>query len=340
MIGPRPWAGTPGAVARFDAHIAFLQVRLRRQIHRTIACAAVLAAVGALAPAAGAATSAGTAVARACKDQSKQRSVGTRLTPYARCVTALTRLVRARSRSPRMACAGLPRRREAGRTSTPFARCVRAGTRLIRNGNGIDRAFLEGMIPHHVGAVEMAQLALTRAQSDFIRTLAANIIRTQNEEIATMRQILERLRAAGIPAVSLGLTQAQMGMDHDVSHLVNANPFDVLFVDMMIPHHQGAVTMSNVLFARGVGARTRSLARQITRDQLREIQMMRDFRAQIPGAPPPTAGGHAGHRAPVTSAPQSPAGGGQSPPAGGGGGSTALPPGGGTDDPHEGHEGH
>ena len=317
---------------------------LTRQLHRTIAFAAVLTALAALAPAAGAATTAGTAVARACKDQSTQRLAGTRLTPYARCVTALTRLVRARSRSPRMACAGLPRRREAGRTSTPFARCVRAGARLIRHGNGIDRAFLEGMIPHHEGAVEMAQLALTRGQSDFIRNLAAGIIRTQNQEIATMRRLLARLRAAGIPSVALGLTQAQMGMDHDVSHLVHANPFDVVFVDMMIPHHQGAVTMSNVLFARGVGARTRSLARQITRDQRREIQMMRDFRAQIPGVPPPASGGgHAGHHAPVTSAPQSPGAGDTTttpPPGGGTTGPTGPPPGyggGGTDDPHEGH---
>jgi uncharacterized protein (DUF305 family) len=143
------------------------------------------------------------------------------------------------------------------------------------------------MIPHHVAAVEMAQYALEHGESDYLRTLAANIIRTQNVEIATMRRIAAQLRAAGIRPVAMGLTTEQMGMNHDMSHIVGAHPFDVVFVDMMIPHHQGAITMSEVLFARGTGARTEALAEQIVASQSREIHEMREFRAQSTGATGP-----------------------------------------------------
>lgn len=63
-----------------------------------------------------------------------------------------------------------------------------------------------------------------------------------------------------------------MGMNHDMSHIAGAHPFDPVLVDMMIPHHQGAITMSEVLFRRGTGIRTRRLAEQIVSSQVREIQ--------------------------------------------------------------------
>jgi len=230
-----------------------------------------------------------------CQGQSKTRTAGARLTPFARCVTAMARLAGAGSRSPRIACAGLSRKRVAGAGATPYARCVRSGARLIRHGNGIDRAFVDEMIPHHVAAVEMARLAPGRAQTPFVLGLASEIIRSQNAEIATMRRMSARLRAAGIRPVSMRLSRAEMGMDHDASHLLNANPFDVAFAQMMIPHHQGAITMSRVLLARGAARATKQLARQIMSSQSSEIRAMRGFLAQA-GAPPVAPGaGHDDH---------------------------------------------
>ena len=259
--------------------------------HRTAVFAALLAAGVFAAPAQGATSSADTrAFAKHCQTQSKKRAAGLKRTAFSNCVTAMSRLARAQSRSPQIACATLSRKRAARTRTSPFNRCVTAGRRLISNGNGIDRAYLEAMIPHHVSAVEMAQLAATSAQTPFLQALAQTIITSQNAEIARMHALVARLKAAGIPSVSLGLSQGEMGMDHDMSHLVGAEPFDVHFVDMMIPHHQGAITMSRVLFAKGMGAATRQLADQINASQAREIQQMRAFRTSTTGSPAPAAG--------------------------------------------------
>ncbi len=232
-----------------------------------------------------------------CQGQSKKRAAGAERTPFARCVTAMSRLARARTRSARAACAGLSHRRAAAARRSPHGACVAAGRRLTRHGNGIDRAYVDGMIPHHEMAVEMARMALRKGRSAYVRDLARDIVRSQRAEIVRMRAMSRRMARAGIAPADLGLTMAEMGMDHDMSHLEGADPFDVAFVEMMIPHHQGAITMSRVVLARGVSPAVRRLARQIVRGQAREIAEMRRFLAQAGGQTAP-APGHGGHGRP------------------------------------------
>lgn len=56
-----------------------------------------------------------------------------------------------------------------------------------KSGNDFDEAFLETMIPHHLGAVQMAQLALTSSKRPEIIKLAQDIIDSQEKEIQKMR---------------------------------------------------------------------------------------------------------------------------------------------------------
>jgi uncharacterized protein (DUF305 family) len=56
-----------------------------------------------------------------------------------------------------------------------------------KTGDAFDQSFITEMIMHHQGAVEMAQLALTNAKHQEIKTLANAIISAQNKEIADMK---------------------------------------------------------------------------------------------------------------------------------------------------------
>jgi len=230
-----------------------------------------------------------------CRDQSTRRAPGTRSSPRRMCLSAMTRLARGQTRSARKACAALSRRRPAGVRRSPYEKCLRAGARLLRAGNAFDRAFVAEMIPHHESAVDMARMARERGQSTFVRDLAEDIISSQAREIATMREIAERLDDLGVKPRSLGLSEAEMGMDHDASHLQGAEPFDRAFIDMMIPHHEGALRMSYVVLARGTGLRTKTLARQIITAQTTEINAMKRHRAETSSASPPSSGGSDAH---------------------------------------------
>lgn len=64
-------------------------------------------------------------------------------------------------------------------------------------------------------------------------------------------------------AQALGMSMSQMGMSMDMTSLGTARPFDRAFIDMMIPHHQGAVRMAQAELAKGNNPKLRALAQRI-----------------------------------------------------------------------------
>lgn len=164
------------------------------------------------------------------------------------------------------------------------------GAAQSATGNGTDRAFVADMIPHHESAVDMAKIAKQRGETTFVKDLADDIIRTQNAEITTMRSIATKLDDAGVKAKDLGIPKHQMGMDNDLGMLRKADPFDRAFIDMMIPHHQGAIRMARVEIAKGSNLQAKKLAGQIIEAQTREIDAMNMHRTEEFGAASPAGG--------------------------------------------------
>lgn len=140
-------------------------------------------------------------------------------------------------------------------------------------GNGTDRAFVAQMVPHHKSAVAMAKIAQQRGQSQFVKTLADNIVRTQNAEISTMQAADKKLADAGIKKGSMGMNMAMMSMQ-DIGMLKTANPFDAAFMKMMLPHHKSAVEMAKMELAKGKSAKLKTLAQDIITGQSKEIAGM------------------------------------------------------------------
>jgi hypothetical protein len=74
------------------------------------------------------------AYGRHCQDQSKKRSdaaEGTKGTPFSQCVTAMAKLAKGTTDSPRAACKDLSKKHTKGEKGTPYSRCVVAGAKLL-----------------------------------------------------------------------------------------------------------------------------------------------------------------------------------------------------------------
>ena len=168
-----------------------------------------------------------------------------------------------------------------GDAAAPEPAATSAPTEAPRvSGNGIDRGFVTEMVPHHESAVEMAQIAEQRAERPQIRRLSEAIISTQNTEIRQMQGLDQQLADAGIERRRLGLDAHAMGMHMDPSLLRGAQPFDRAFLDMMIPHHEGAIRMAQRQLERGRNRTVKRLARSIVRAQTKEINQMHNWRIQ------------------------------------------------------------
>jgi Domain of unknown function (DUF305) len=60
----------------------------------------------------------------------------------------------------------------------------------IKPSGDVDRDFVSAMIPHHQGAIEMAQALLRHGRNEQLRRIAQEIIVDQTQEIAAMRLAL------------------------------------------------------------------------------------------------------------------------------------------------------
>lgn len=160
----------------------------------------------------------------------------------------------------------------------------------------VDRHFIERMIPHHEEAVEMAQLASSRAKHSEIKRLAASIIQDQTREINQMRTWDKAWYGTNVPAVSsgmgrmgnrsgmmgnhsdrMGMHQSGMSMEMDLQALKNAPDFDREFIRQMVPHHQMAVHMAQMLLNRTNRPDMRNLAQSIIKSQTAEITQMQQW---------------------------------------------------------------
>jgi uncharacterized protein (DUF305 family) len=159
------------------------------------------------------------------------------------------------------------------------------------SGNAADLAFVTDMIPHHQGAIDMAEIAQKNAEHPQIKTLATGIIAAQKAEIATMQVMHSDLQHMGMDDGHMGMSDADMGMDGDMPMLKRAKPFDKAFIDMMIPHHQGAILMAKKQLSDGSQPALHNMAKDIIKAQSAEIAQMREWRKQWYGSSQGTSTG-------------------------------------------------
>lgn len=154
--------------------------------------------------------------------------------------------------------------------------------------NDPDTAFAQGMLGHHIGAVDMAEIELKYGTDDEMRKLAQEIIDAQQPEIEQMKAWLaSHPDTAESTADTQAMQQAYAdGMDamHGDMMLGIADPVpDMAFARGMLPHHIGAVDMAKIQLKYGKDEEMRQLAQEIIDAQQPEIEQMQRWIAANKG---------------------------------------------------------
>jgi len=157
--------------------------------------------------------------------------------------------------------------------------------------NDADVTFTQNMVPHHQQAIDMAELVDSRTGRPELRTLAERIAASQGREISLMQGWLQ---AWGKPAAPQGMDHGGMHMPGMMSEVemrqlmaTTQRSFDLLFVEMMTAHHQGAIEMANTELRNGSLPEVKRLAQQIIDDQQAEIDQFQQWQQEWVTAPNP-----------------------------------------------------
>ena len=168
------------------------------------------------------------------------------------------------------------------------------------SGKEADVAYAAAMIPHHDAAIQMARIAGERAEHPEISQLSTMIMASQEAEITSLEATYNRLTGQksrsrdhareGMSHDMMGMSAEEMGMNMDPAVLREADPFDKAFIDMMIPHHQGAIRMARMQVADGDDESLKELSEQIITAQSAEIEEMNRWREAWYGSASPSGG--------------------------------------------------
>ena len=153
------------------------------------------------------------------------------------------------------------------------------------SGQAGDIAFAQQMIPHHAQALEMAKLATTRASSPEVKALAAQVTAAQDPEVRVLNTWLTAWGSDPMPGMDASDSAHDMhamdmgdGMmsqqDMDALAAANGTAFDTMWLEMMVAHHEGAVTMARQILESSANPEVTAFAQKVIEGQTVEIAEM------------------------------------------------------------------
>lgn len=143
------------------------------------------------------------------------------------------------------------------------------------SGKDFDIAFMSQMIAHHQGAIDMSKQTLESAKLPETKAEAQKVIDAQNAEIEQMTGWLKEWYGTE-PS-----TEQQELMKDDMKSMM-AMPItdDKMFYQMMIPHHEGAIMMAEMVGTKSERPELREMAKKIIAAQQSEIQTYKEKMSQ------------------------------------------------------------
>ncbi|VXD11946.1 DUF305 domain-containing protein [Planktothrix paucivesiculata] len=149
-----------------------------------------------------------------------------------------------------------------------------------------DLRFIDGMIPHHKGAVKMSEQVLQKSNNPEVKKLAEEIIKAQEKEIAQMQEWRKTWYPDAKDAImyhapmghSMSMSKEDMESMMMMADLGPADAgFDQRFVEAMIPHHEGALIMAKDAQVKSKRPEIQQLAQAILVSQAAEIKLMKKW---------------------------------------------------------------
>ena len=139
-----------------------------------------------------------------------------------------------------------------------------------------DVQYIDAMVPHHLMAIDMAQMVLDRGSNVRIKAIAQAVKNAQGPEIAMMKSVRKTLTGSDvISAAPIDRYLDKMMMDMGG---MSGNELDMMFLKSMIGHHSEAISIASRALDKLSRTEMKANAEAVISDQAREIGEMQALR--------------------------------------------------------------
>lgn len=152
---------------------------------------------------------------------------------------------------------------------------------FVQSGN-VDKDFIANMIPHHQGAIDSAKSILEYGSNEEVKAIARNIIKTQTKEIEDFNELLANEDFSNSNLSEKAYTEFVAKEKENMAEMMNKmiavtrtrdkKTADYTFVLAMKYHHEGALEASKQILAYTKNPQIRKIAKNIIKDQAKEIK--------------------------------------------------------------------
>ena len=168
----------------------------------------------------------------------------------------------------------------------------------------LDQMYIDMMIPHHASIIALSDAALPRLTDPRLQEIAQSIIDAQGAEIEELRGYREQFYGDPNPmAMDAAMMEAmdammpgmgsmdemafQMDAAAQVAAICGAEDADLTFIDLVIPHHEMAITASEPVASGAANEELKAFAERVIADQQREIAELGAIREELYGSATP-----------------------------------------------------
>lgn len=144
----------------------------------------------------------------------------------------------------------------------------------LLSGAALDRAYLSLMIPHHQGAMDMADFILGKTKDARVKAWAGAILESRPGEIKQMLELLKPL--GGLLPTGQDAMKMEMGLMLDDLQLKGS---DRAFVEAMIAHHEWATDKAQIVLKKSKNPQVLGLAGAILSAQTQELGELKGWLA-------------------------------------------------------------